>query len=85
METALLFVKCQELSRPLQKRLLLKKAILKCKLALTKYHMETKLVFSGAKRKKAIWEGNVRMLYKFGKRQLPSLGLPEMPMVGLLV
>lgn len=25
------------------------------------------------------------MLYKFGKRQLPSLGLPEMPTVGLLV
>lgn len=75
--TALPFVKCQELSRPLQKLLLLRKAILKCKLALRKYHMETKIVFSGAKRKKTIWAGNVRMLYKFGKRQLPSVGLQK--------
>lgn len=45
--------------------------------------METKVVFSGAKRRKTIWEGSVGMLYKFGKRQLLSLGLAEMPMVWL--
>lgn len=45
--------------------------------------METKVVFSGAKRKKTISEGSAGMLYKFGKRQLPSLGLPEMPVVWL--
>lgn len=26
------------------------------------------------------WESSVGMLYEFGKRQLPSFGLPEMPM-----
>lgn len=66
----------------MQKLLFLMTAILECKLALTKY-METKVVFSGAKRKKTIWEGSAEMLYKFGKRQLPSLGLPEMLMVWL--
>lgn len=45
--------------------------------------METEVIFSGAMRKKTIWEGSVGMLYKFGKRQLPSLGLPEMPTVWL--
>lgn len=42
----------------MQKFLLLRKAILKCKLALTKYHMETKVVFAGAKRRKTIWKGS---------------------------
>lgn len=45
--------------------------------------MEIKVLFYCAKRKKTVWKDSVGLLYKFGKRQLLSFGLPEMPMVWL--
>lgn len=45
--------------------------------------MEIKVLFYGAKRRKTVWKGSMGMLYKFGKRQLLSFGLPEMPVVWL--
>lgn len=45
--------------------------------------MEIKVLFYGAKRRKTVWNDSVGMLYTFGKRQVLSFGLPEMPMVWL--
>lgn len=45
--------------------------------------MEIKVLFYCAKRRKTVWKGSMGLLYKFGKRQLLSFGLPEMPMVWL--
>jgi len=68
--------------QPLQKLLLLRKGIVKCKVAFTRY-MEMEVLFHGAKRRKIIWRSSVGLLQKFGKRQLLSFGLPEMLMMWL--